>query len=216
MHPGSLGLSPSAPDKILKKPYYRARSQGETPLKLPTFLTETPEQTLEVGEHLGRLMPPGTVLALQGDLGAGKTVLTKGIARGLGIDEDEVTSPTYTLISAHEGRIPLYHMDLYRLSGPEEFEYLGADEIMESQGITVIEWSERAGDLLPPGHGGISLQASPAGSGKRVIILEGDALAPLASPLAAELDSLLVPDPPDASGTPHGSGNPAPSGDSNQ
>jgi tRNA threonylcarbamoyladenosine biosynthesis protein TsaE len=85
---------------------------------------------------------------MRGGLAAGKTTLTKGIAAGLGVAE-EVTSPTFTLLNEYEGGLPFYHMDAYRLSGPEEFENLGTDEILYGTGVSVIEWSERVSDSLP-------------------------------------------------------------------
>jgi len=102
-----------------------------------------------LGERLGRRARGGTVIALRGGLGAGKTALTKGIARGLGV-EDEVTSPTYTIVSEYEGRLRLHHVDAYRLSGPEDFAAIGGEELLaDPGGLTVIEWSERLEEALP-------------------------------------------------------------------
>lgn len=109
----------------------------------------SPEETLTVGEAMGRTLPPGSVVALSGELGAGKTVLTKGIARGLGVQEEPV-SPTFVLMSAYEGRLPLYHFDLYRLSGGGDLEDIGYEEYFYGGGVTVVEWAERAGDIFPP------------------------------------------------------------------
>ncbi len=112
------------------------------------FVTRSPEETFTLGEKLGRALPPGSVIALEGALGSGQTVLTKGIARALGITEP-VTSPTYTLIAEYDAPVPLCHLDLYRIDGEEEFENLGAEELFRGNGLSVIEWSERAGDALP-------------------------------------------------------------------
>ena len=112
--------------------------------------TAGPAATLDVGERLAAALQPGDVVALHGDLGAGKTHLTKGLARGLGIEPDDVTSPTFTLVQEHVGWLPLYHVDLYRIERPEELATLGLDEILEADGICVIEWPERAAGLLPP------------------------------------------------------------------
>ena len=114
-------------------------------------LTTTAEETQLLGQRLGRLLFPGAVVGLEGDLGAGKTCLVKGIALGLGFDADEIASPTFTLISEHyrEGG-PLYHIDLYRLEGAhvEELgEELGIDEYLFGQGVTAIEWFQ----FLPAG-----------------------------------------------------------------
>ena len=97
---------------------------------------------------LGSLLTPGSVVALTGPLGSGKTTFVKGIARSLGITED-ITSPTFTIISEYEGRLPLFHMDLYRISGEEELEDTGGVELMSGNGISVIEWAENAEETLP-------------------------------------------------------------------
>ncbi len=94
-------------------------------------------------------MPPGTVIAFRGGLGAGKTTLAKGIAQGLGI-QDEVTSPTYTLVFEYSGRLPLRHVDAYRLASAAEFEEIGASELMAPDGLCLIEWSENVAAALPP------------------------------------------------------------------
>lgn len=111
--------------------------------------TNSPEETRELAAELAGELPAGTVVALHGDLGAGKTCFIQGLAAALEIDEP-ITSPTYTLISEYEGRIPLHHIDLYRLSGPVEALGLGLEEYFDANGITAIEWAERAEGLLPP------------------------------------------------------------------
>jgi tRNA threonylcarbamoyladenosine biosynthesis protein TsaE len=110
--------------------------------------TNSPEETWELAARLADELEGGTVIALHGDLGAGKTCFIQGYAAALGIDEP-ITSPTYTLIGEYEGRLPLHHLDLYRLSGPEEALGLGLDEYFDANGITAIEWAERAEGLLP-------------------------------------------------------------------
>ena len=111
--------------------------------------TRNPEETWRLAAELADEFAPGTVIALHGDLGAGKTCFIQGYAAALGIDEP-VTSPTYTLIGEYAGRLPLHHIDLYRLSGPEEALGLGLEEYFDVNGITAIEWAERAEGLLPP------------------------------------------------------------------
>ena len=111
--------------------------------------THSPEETWELAAELADELGPGTVIALHGDLGAGKTCFIQGYAAALGIDEP-ITSPTYTLIGEYEGRLPLHHIDLYRLSGPEDALGLGLEEYFDVNGITAIEWAERAEGLLPP------------------------------------------------------------------
>ena len=114
------------------------------------FETCSPEETLEIGKLLGENAAPGEVYALIGDLGAGKTVFTKGFAQGLGIEEP-VNSPTFTILQIYEeGRIPLYHFDVYRIEEPEEMEEVGFDEYIDGDGVCLIEWAGRIGDLLPP------------------------------------------------------------------
>ncbi len=108
------------------------------------------EDTFHLGEFMGTLLMPGAVLALMGDLGAGKTVFAKGIARGMEvIDEREVTSPSFTLVNEYKGRLPIYHVDLYRLQNPGQVEDLGWEEFIFGSGVTLIEWSEKVLHLLP-------------------------------------------------------------------
>ena len=110
--------------------------------------TTSDSGTIALGERLGSLLQPGDIVALTGELGAGKTTLTKGIARGAGV-ESEVASPTFTLIHEHKGRIPFYHVDLYRLESEDLVPDLGIEEYLYGRGVTVIEWSERMASLLP-------------------------------------------------------------------
>jgi len=113
--------------------------------------TRAPEETEELGRALGQLLAPGDFLALTGELGAGKTRFAKGVAEGLGVPEDTpVTSPTYTILNIYEGRIPLYHFDLYRLRGADEVEELGFEEYFYGGGATLVEWAERLEGELPP------------------------------------------------------------------
>jgi tRNA threonylcarbamoyladenosine biosynthesis protein TsaE len=108
------------------------------------------KRTEEFGKVLGKIVEPGDVITLQGPLGAGKTALTQAIARGLGVDPHiYVTSPTFSLLHEYQGRTPLYHMDLYRLTGEDEIESLGFPEYFSGNGVTVIEWPERLGVLMP-------------------------------------------------------------------
>ncbi|MDR3333592.1 MAG: tRNA (adenosine(37)-N6)-threonylcarbamoyltransferase complex ATPase subunit type 1 TsaE [Treponema sp.] len=109
---------------------------------LTEFISSSPEETMALGERIARFLHQGSIVALRGGLGAGKTYLTKGIARGLGVSE-EVTSPTYTIISEYEGNLPFYHIDAYRLQGDDDFSALGGEEILYGAGVSVIEWSER-------------------------------------------------------------------------
>jgi len=114
-----------------------------------SVITSSPEQTWRMGELLGGLLGPGDLVCLYGDLGAGKTSLSYGIARGLEVKEQYITSPTFTFVNEYEGRVPFYHIDLYRLKDPEELENIGFGEYLGSGGATVIEWAERAEEELP-------------------------------------------------------------------
>ncbi len=114
--------------------------------------TTSAEKTLNCGRVLGKLIDRPLFIALTGDLGSGKTVLIQGLAQGLGIPpEHPVTSPTYTLVNEYDGRLPLFHVDLYRLSGPDDTIDLGLADIISGGGVTAIEWSERldGGDFSP-------------------------------------------------------------------
>lgn len=110
------------------------------------FQSEGSEQTQQFAEKLAKLLQPGDVIALEGDLGAGKTTFTKGLAVGLGIKRT-VNSPTFTIIKEYHGTMPLYHMDVYRVEN--EFEDLGFDEYFSGDGVTVVEWAHLIGDQLP-------------------------------------------------------------------
>ena len=107
------------------------------------FVTRTTKETIELGQKLGTLLRAGDVLVLTGDLGAGKTQLTKGIAAGMGV-EDDVTSPTFTIQMVYDGaEMPLYHFDLYRLDDPDQLDDTGFFDALESDGPCVIEWGEQ-------------------------------------------------------------------------
>lgn len=113
-------------------------------------LLPSPEDTLRWGEELGRSLEAGDVIALVGDLGAGKTHAVKGIARGLG-SMREVTSPTFTLVHEYDGgRLPVFHFDFYRMDHAREAFSLGWDEILDERGIVVVEWADKFPELLPP------------------------------------------------------------------
>ena len=128
-----------------------------------TFITKSSEETIALGEKIGSMLKKGDVIALQGTLAAGKTTITKGIALALGIDED-VTSPTFTLISEYYGRMPLYHMDVYRLDTTEDFVGLGVEEMLYGNGVCVVEWSEKVMTELPPNTIIIRLEARDDGA----------------------------------------------------
>jgi len=128
-------------------------------------LSRTVRDTLKFGRRISAYLEKGDIICLSGDLGAGKTVLTKGIASGLGIKRNAVVSPTFVLIREYNGgRFPLYHFDLYRLKSPSDIQDLGAEEYLYSTGVSVIEWSDRMGCLLPEQYLGIELSIKPGTS----------------------------------------------------
>ena len=112
------------------------------------YLTKSPEETEKLGEALGLRLQPGTVLAYRGDLGAGKTAFTRGLARGLGIEEP-VTSPTYTIVNEYlSGRLPLFHFDTYRLRSADDLFDIGWDDYLERGGVCAVEWSENVEEAM--------------------------------------------------------------------
>ena len=113
------------------------------------YLTHNELETEALGEALAGRLKPGDVVAYRGDLGAGKTAFTRGLARGLGC-AGRVSSPTFTVVNEHEGRLPLFHFDLYRLSGADELFDIGWEDYLDRGGVCAVEWSERAAAALPP------------------------------------------------------------------
>jgi tRNA threonylcarbamoyladenosine biosynthesis protein TsaE len=121
-------------------------------------ITSNADETMSIAERLAELLQPGDVLTLEGDLGAGKTTFTKGLAVGLGIQR-MVNSPTFTIIKEYHGRLPLYHMDVYRVT--DENEDLGFEEYFEGDGVTVVEWAHLIGEQLPEDRLDIYLHHEP-------------------------------------------------------
>ena len=109
---------------------------------------ENEEKTREIGSKLGELLTPKSVICLIGDLGAGKTTMTQSLARALGVD-DYITSPTFTIVNEYEGKMPLYHFDVYRIETPEEMYDIGFDEYIDGDGVCIIEWANLIEDILP-------------------------------------------------------------------
>lgn len=106
------------------------------------------DQTIKLGEIIGKSLEPGSIIALKGDLGAGKTVLVKGIAKGLGIEE-EPASPTFVIMNSYEGHTPLYHFDLYRISDADELLGIGYEEFFFGKGVSAVEWADRIEEIFP-------------------------------------------------------------------
>ena len=141
------------------------------------FLTNSPEETERVGAALGKILTPGAVLAYRGDLGAGKTAFTRGLARGLGYAEP-VTSPTYTIVNEYlGGRLPLFHFDMYRLASSDDLWDIGWEDYLDRNGVCAVEWSENVEDAL---ENAILVTIHKTGETSRRIEIEGgDNLADL-------------------------------------
>ena len=134
------------------------------------FITNSPQETEALGQKLGQNLPAGTVIAYRGDLGAGKTAFTRGLAQGLGIT-DPVTSPTYTIVNEHlGGRVPLFHFDMYRLHSADDLFDIGWDDYLERQGICAVEWSENVEEAL---ENPLIVTICKTGEESRKITLEG-------------------------------------------
>ena len=134
------------------------------------FITNSPLETEKVGEALGKILTPGTVLAYEGDLGAGKTAFTRGLARGLGA-ADMVTSPTYTIVNEYlSGRLPLFHFDMYRLASADDLWDIGWDDYLDRGGVCAVEWSENVEEAM---EGAIRVRIEKLGEDERRITIEG-------------------------------------------
>ena len=137
------------------------------------FLTNSPAETEAVGAAMARVLTPGTVIAYRGDLGAGKTAFTRGLARGLGCREP-VTSPTYTIVNEYlSGRLPLFHFDMYRLGSSEDLFDIGWEDYLDRGGVCAVEWSERVADALPPETLYVTIARHPENENWRIITIEG-------------------------------------------
>ena len=141
------------------------------------YITNSPEETEAVGAALAATLSPGTVIAYRGDLGAGKTAFTRGLARGLGCDEI-VTSPTYTIVNEYlSGRMPLFHFDMYRLASSDDLWDIGWEDYLERGGVCAVEWSENVDDAM---ENAVYVTIEKLGEDSRRITLEGgDFLADL-------------------------------------
>ena len=134
------------------------------------FITHSPEETEAVGQALGKVLQPGSVLAYTGDLGAGKTAFTRGLARGLGAT-NTVTSPTYTIVNEYlSGRMPLFHFDMYRLASSDDLWDIGWEDYLDRGGVCAVEWSENVADAM---EDAIRVCIEKTGEDSRRIIIEG-------------------------------------------
>jgi tRNA threonylcarbamoyladenosine biosynthesis protein TsaE len=130
------------------------------------------EETTTLGDRMGRLLQAGDVVCLYGELGSGKTVLTKGLAKGLEVArEDAVRSPSFVLMHRYEGRVPVYHADLFRLAGPADVEDIGLRELLGGEGVTIIEWADKLDASRPTERLDITLQHAEADT--RLMSLHG-------------------------------------------
>ena len=135
------------------------------------FITNSPEETEALGAALGKRLPAGTVIAYRGDLGAGKTAFTRGLARGLGCAE-QVTSPTYTIVNEYlGGRLPLFHFDMYRLTSSDDLWDIGWEDYLDRGGICAVEWSENVADAM---EHPLNITIEKLGEDTRRITLEGE------------------------------------------
>lgn len=131
------------------------------------IVTRSAEETRAVGARLAALLNPGDVVLLNGEMGAGKSELARGVARGLGV-LGPVPSPSFTILNAYdEGRVPLYHFDWYRISSPEEIAEMGMEEQLGGDGVALVEWSERASEYLP--DRALEIRIRPTGENEREI-----------------------------------------------
>ena len=136
------------------------------------YISHSPAETENIGQELGAKLHPGTVLAYLGDLGMGKTAFTRGLARGLGCP-GRVTSPTFTIVNEYEGRIPLFHFDMYRLNDSDELFDIGWEDYLERSGVCAVEWSERISDALPADTLYVTISRHPENEAWRIITTEG-------------------------------------------
>lgn len=125
------------------------------------YETNAPKETFEIGRKLGEKALPGTIIAMSGDLGVGKTLFTQGFAKGLGIEEP-VNSPTFTILQVYDsGRLPFYHFDVYRVGDPEEMDEIGFEDYIFGDGVSIIEWAELIEELLPPETVFVKIEKDP-------------------------------------------------------
>lgn len=136
--------------------------------------TSSPEETVAAGERLGRALGPGAVVALTGELGAGKTCFIQGLVRGLGV-ERRATSPTFVLVNEYRGRVPVLHVDLYRIDRPVDVEDLGLTDVFGREAVTLVEWADKLGPLLPANA--VRVHIEGVGDEPRRITIAGSVLA---------------------------------------
>jgi tRNA threonylcarbamoyladenosine biosynthesis protein TsaE len=147
------------------------------------FVSNSEAETVSFGQRLARALSPGDVIALQGQLGAGKTRLVQAIAAELGCSRAFVVSPTFTLIHEYDGLLPVYHVDAYRLKDSDEFLDMGGSELIHGDGVCLIEWADRIGDLLPQDHLRVEIEVT----GEQSRVFHCRASGPLSGKIIASL-----------------------------
>jgi tRNA threonylcarbamoyladenosine biosynthesis protein TsaE len=162
--------------------------QSAAPLEL---VSNSAAQTRKLGKVLGELAAPGDVILLVGKLGSGKTCLAQGIAKGLGIDE-YTPSPSFVLVREYQGRIPLYHIDLYRLDRLEEVIQLGLDDYLYGKGVSVVEWADRGLGALPEEHLLINIEHLAATKRRLTLVARGLRYTDMVSKLKTKLESTRI------------------------
>lgn len=139
------------------------------------ILSHSPQETYELGRRLGALLPASFFIALQGELGGGKTCFTRGLVASISPDSAQmVASPTFAIMNEYPGKVPIYHFDFYRLTSPHEISELGFEDYFTGNGICVAEWSERLEDMMPPDH--LRITFEHAGDDLRKITMESDSI----------------------------------------
>ncbi|MDR0382513.1 MAG: tRNA (adenosine(37)-N6)-threonylcarbamoyltransferase complex ATPase subunit type 1 TsaE [Spirochaetaceae bacterium] len=161
---------PKADSRYSEEIFQNPSTQEAASTENQVFITDSYEETFEFGMILGKTLGKGSVVALKGTLGSGKTCLCAGICRALGVTAP-VTSPTYTIVHEYEGVFPVYHIDAYRLSGAEDFENAAGGEILSGDGVCLIEWGERLSECLP--DDAVHVEITVLDGGKREIKTAG-------------------------------------------
>lgn len=136
------------------------------------YISHSPEETEQAGCRLGQSLRPGAVVAFRGGLGMGKTAFTRGLARGIGC-RGRVTSPTFTIVNEYPGPLPLFHFDMYRLSGSDALFDIGWDDYLDRGGVCAVEWSENVSDALPPDTITVTIERHSENENWRVITITG-------------------------------------------
>ena len=140
-----------------------------------TLISSSEEDTRTIARALGAVLQPGDLVALTGDLGTGKTVFCKGLGEALGIPPDRIASPSFTIVTEHAGRLPLRHVDVYRLASVREAEEIGLEELLRGDGVCVVEWAEKIGILLPNDRIQVTFHfLEEDGDRRRLLVSTGD------------------------------------------